>query len=55
MPRFFKGIEEKPKSFQYNTIVEVRKGSRNYKAWVIGGILLVVILFLILNMFFHSS
>lgn len=44
MPRFFKGIEEKPKPFQYNTTVEARKGSNNYLLWGIGISILLVLL-----------
>lgn len=44
MPRFFKGIEEKPKPFQYNTIVEVRKGSSNYVMWGIGICILIALI-----------
>lgn len=42
MPKFFKGTEKKP--FIYPAIIEERKESRNYTAWIICGVLLICLI-----------
>ena len=41
MTKFFKEIEKRP--FTYQTIIEERKGNINYKAWIGGVIVLIVV------------